>query len=239
MKIVSIIMGGIVLLGMAGGVLAADEHADKVDTLVQMISWDKQSSIKIDLGVKIIYLDPYMVQKPVKADLVLITHGHGDHFSPKDLKMVTGPDTKLVAPATIQKKVEGAGYTLTRAVAPGEHFDLEGIFVEVVAAYNPGKDYHPKSNRWVGYVLEIDGVKVYHPGDTGRIPEMKKITCDIAFMPLGQTYTMESVEQAAAAVLDVGASVAIPFHYGLAEGSKEDVKKFQALLKDKVRVVVK
>jgi L-ascorbate metabolism protein UlaG (beta-lactamase superfamily) len=90
----------------------------------------------------------------------------------------------------------------------------------------------------VGYIVEIDGVKVYHAGDTERIPEMKNIDCDIALLPLGQTYTMNSVEEAAEAALDTGAEVAIPIHYGMYEGTKEDAEKFKELLDGKMKVVI-
>jgi L-ascorbate metabolism protein UlaG (beta-lactamase superfamily) len=108
-----------------------------------------------------------------------------------------------------------------------------------VPAYNVVKtNYHPKGNKWVGYILTIDGVKIYHAGDTERIPEMQEFTCDIVMLPLGQTYTMNSVEEAAEATLDVQAKIAIPIHYGMYEGTVEDAKKFQELLKNKVQVVI-
>lgn len=100
-------------------------------------------------------------------------------------------------------------------------------------------NYHPKKNKWVGYILTIEDNNVYHAGDTERIPEMKDIVCDIALLPLGQTYTMNSVEDAAEAAIDVKAKIAIPFHYGLYKGTEEDSVKFRKLLKDKVEVVIK
>ena len=99
--------------------------------------------------------------------------------------------------------------------------------------------FHPKANNWVGYLLTIDGVKIYHFGDTERIPEMKNIVCDIALLPLGQKYTMNSVQEAADAALDARAKIAIPIHYGLYEGKAADADAFAALLKGKITVVIK
>jgi L-ascorbate metabolism protein UlaG (beta-lactamase superfamily) len=118
--------------------------------------------------------------------------------------------------------------------------NIDGILIEAVPAYNIVKtNFHPKANNWVGYILTIDKIRIYHTGDTERIPEMKNMACDIILLPLGQTYTMNSVEEAAEATLDVKAKIAIPIHFGLYEGKAEDAQKFQALLKVKVKVIIK
>ncbi|MCK4836639.1 MAG: MBL fold metallo-hydrolase, partial [Candidatus Aminicenantes bacterium] len=96
-----------------------------------------------------------------------------------------------------------------------------------------------KENQWVGYILTIDGIRIYHAGDTERIPEMKNFSCDIALLPLGQTYTMNSVKEAAEAAIDVKAKIAIPIHYGLYEGKTQDAVEFQNILKDKIKVIIK
>ncbi|HNV53360.1 MAG TPA: MBL fold metallo-hydrolase, partial [Tenuifilaceae bacterium] len=90
----------------------------------------------------------------------------------------------------------------------------------------------------VGYLLNLCNVWLYHTGDTELIPEMKNIKCDIIMLPLGQTYTMNSVEDAVQAVLDTSASVAIPVHYGIYEGSDDDALKFKEMLKDKAEVII-
>ncbi len=96
--------------------------------------------------------------------------------------------------------------------------------------------FHPKHNGWVGYVVTVGGRRIYHAGDTERIPEMKTFSCDIALLPLGQTYTMESVEDAAAAARDVKASMAIPIHFGMYEGTQADAEKFRDLLEGEIDV---
>jgi L-ascorbate metabolism protein UlaG (beta-lactamase superfamily) len=84
----------------------------------------------------------------------------------------------------------------------------------------------------------MSGRRVWHAGDTERIPEMKTFNADIALVPLGQTYTMGSVQEAAEAVLDSGASIAIPIHYGMYEGSSSDADTFATLLAGRVRVEI-
>ena len=96
------------------------------------------------------------------------------------------------------------------------------MIIHAVPAYNITRQYHKKSSNYLGYVIDFDGISLYHTGDTERIPEMKEIRCDIIMVPLGQTYTMNSVEEAVEVVLDTKARVAIPIHWGLYEGSGED-----------------
>ncbi len=208
--------------------------------LIDRIHRFGQSAIKIETNGKIIYFDPYMITEEDKADYVFITHSHYDHLSVDDLKKVATKDTRFFAPYDSVPKLVDAGYHKVTGIEPGFKEETEDFKIEAVPAYNVLKtNYHPKKNKWVGYILTIEGKKVYHAGDTERIPEMKDITCDIALLPLGQTYTMNSVEDAAETAIDVKAKIAIPFHYGLYEGTEEDSVKFRELLKDKVEVVIK
>ena len=104
------------------------------------------------------------------------------------------------------------------------------MVIQTVPAYNIVKNFHKKESDYLGYIINFDGIKVYHTGDTERISEMKEVDCDIILLPLGQTYTMNSVEEAAEAVKDTKAIIAIPIHYGLYEGTLEDALKFMAIL---------
>ena len=132
-----------------------------------------------------------------------------------------------------------AGYEQIITVSPGDKIEVKGTEITAVPMYNVIKtNYHPRENDWTGYILNVDGVKVYHAGDTERIPEMKGLDCDIVMLPLGQTYTMNSVEEAAAAALDTGADIAIPIHYGMYEGTVEDAARFKELLTGKMQVVI-
>jgi L-ascorbate metabolism protein UlaG (beta-lactamase superfamily) len=189
---------------------------------LRKIGWYGQSSLRIELGGKLIWIDPVGVSATEKADIILLTHSHGDHFSKPDIQKLSGPGTIVLA------AFDGAGMTRIR---PGDVQQFDALGIEAVPAYNVVKTRnHPKSAQWCGFILSAEGVRIYDAGDTERIPEMKDITCDIAFLPLGQTYTMNSVDEAVQAALDVKAKIAIPFHYGLYEGTEKDADAFVAAL---------
>jgi L-ascorbate metabolism protein UlaG (beta-lactamase superfamily) len=187
---------------------------------------------------KTVFVDPLGLgtDEEKKADIILITHSHSDHYSKADMVMAAGPATVVVAPFAIQN----AAFPNTRRIAPGESMTIEGIKITAVPAYNiVKKSNHPKASGWVGYLISSGGLTVYAAGDTERVPEMKGIDCDIAFLPLGQTYTMSGPEEAAQAALDVKAGIAIPYHYGMYEGSAQDSLEFKRLLEGKIQVVIK
>ncbi len=210
------------------------------EQMVEKIHWLGQAAVKIQAGDQIIYLDPFQIKKMDRANIILITHSHQDHYSPDDLGKVVTEKTVLIAPKDCAEKMKGKFANQVIVSGPEMKTNVGGIQVEAVPAYNVVKTkFHPKENQWVGYILTIDGVRIYHAGDTERIPEMQNITCDIALLPLGQTYTMNSVQEAADAALDVKASIAIPIHYGLYEGKASDAEEFRKLLHGKVTVVIK
>jgi L-ascorbate metabolism protein UlaG (beta-lactamase superfamily) len=209
-----------------------------IDEMVDKIHWIQQSCFRIEGPKCKIYTDPLSITQADVADLILITHSHDDHFSPADIDKIAGPNTIIIAP-------EDCNYTGKYAkrvvLLPGEEFTVNRhIKIKAVPAYNVTKTYfHPKSSNWVGYLITINGVTVYHAGDTERIPEMKNFTCDIAMLPLGQVYTMNSVADAAESAKDVKARVAIPMHFDLYEGTIEDASTFKNLLEGSVKVVIK
>jgi L-ascorbate metabolism protein UlaG (beta-lactamase superfamily) len=208
--------------------------------MADQITWLGQAAVKIQAGGKVIYIDPYQLNKTDKADIILITHSHGDHLSAADIEKVLTDQSTLIAPQDCFKEFKKSWKAKVLSLAPGQNTNINNILIEAVPAYNVIKTkFHPKANNWVGYILTIDKIRIYHTGDTERIPEMKNMTCDIVLLPLGQTYTMNSVEEAVEAALDVKAKIAIPIHFGLYEGKAEDAQKFQALLKDKVKVIIK
>jgi L-ascorbate metabolism protein UlaG (beta-lactamase superfamily) len=208
--------------------------------MVNNIHWLGQATVKINVNGKIVYIDPYQIKKTDKADIILVTHGHGDHLSLEDISKITTDHTILVAPGDCLKQITVIPPDRTVPAEPGTKKQIGDIHIEAVPAYNLVKtDYHPKTNKWVGYILTLNGIRIYHAGDTEKIPEMKNIHCDIALLPLGQTYTMNSVREAAEAAIDVKAKIAIPIHYGLYEGKKEDALEFKELLKDKIKVIIK
>jgi L-ascorbate metabolism protein UlaG (beta-lactamase superfamily) len=208
-----------------------------VNQMVRNIHWIQQSCFKIEGCRYKIYTDPLSITKTDEANIILITHPHGDHFSPDDIAKLTGPKTIIIAPAD-------CNYTGTAkliSLKPGQEYRADrNVKIKAVPAYNITKtQYHPKSNNWVGYLITINGVTIYHAGDTERIPEMKDFSCDIALLPLGQTYTMNSVEDAVESAKDVKAMVAIPMHLGYYEGTEDDAILFKELLKGIVKVDIK
>jgi L-ascorbate metabolism protein UlaG (beta-lactamase superfamily) len=209
-----------------------------VDQLVDNMHWIQQSCFKIQGSKFKIYTDPNSITTTDQADVILITHPHGDHFSAADIDKLVTSKTILIAPAdcsysgTVGKRI---------ILTPGNTYTAFGaITIAAVPAYNIVKTTnHPKGNNWVGYVVTINGVTFYTAGDTERIPEMKSITTDIAMLPLGQTYTFNTVAEAADAAKDVKAKVAIPMHFGLYEGTAADATTFSNLLAGSVKVVIK
>lgn len=224
----------------ANPLFAQEIKGGNMEKVLDQIHWLGQAAVRINMGSASIYVDPYNLTEEKPADMILVTHGHGDHFSVKDILSVSTENTLLFAPADVVDALPKEFPGKAETIAPGWKKEALGISLEAVPAYNVTKtQFHPKKNNWAGYVITIDGVRVYHAGDTERIPEMKEFSCDIALLPLGQTYTMNSVDEAAQAALDVKAKIAVPIHYGMYEGKKEDAKTFQNLLADKVKVVIK
>ena len=145
-----------------------------LEATLHALHWNGQSSIRLDVQGKIVAIDPYQIHHSYVADVVLITHPHSDHFSPADLAKVVGIRTVIAAPpeclTELRKHFPRNTFV---AVHPGFRQTLAGIPVEAVPAYNIiKKDKHPKSKGWVGYILTVDGVRLYHSGDTERIPEL-------------------------------------------------------------------
>ncbi|MBF0566998.1 MAG: MBL fold metallo-hydrolase [Nitrospirae bacterium] len=201
--------------------------------MVENIQWLGHDTFKI-VGEKVIYTDPYQIKERGKADLILITHCHFDHCSPEDIAKVAGPQTTIVLPLDCDPKYKGTVQT----ISPGESINVKGIPIEAVPAYNTNKNFHPKSNNWVGYVFTVNGQRIYIAGDTDYIAEMKNLgNIDVAIVPVSGTYVMTASE-AARAVLDIKPKVAIPMHYGTIVGSIADAKTFADKLKGKVEVVI-
>jgi L-ascorbate metabolism protein UlaG (beta-lactamase superfamily) len=189
---------------------------------VDNIHWIGHASFRIEDGATQIYIDPWKLRAgSPKASVVLITHGHADHFSPDDIALVDQPGTVFVAPADVAARLKGRTVV---AASPGHSYKAGGVTVEAVPAYNRNKAFHPRSNNWLGFIVTLStGMRIYHSGDSDAIPEMETLTVDVALMPCGGTYTMTAAEMAAAANT-FKPQVLIPMHWGDIVGSKADAE---------------
>ncbi len=196
------------------------------------IEWLGHASFRIHTSKGIIYLDPWKTSGAPKADLILITHTHMDHLSEDDISKLKKDSTIIIGSKDVPK-------TVTRAISvvPGNIKNIGAITVEAVRAYNPKKEFHPKENDWLGFIIEVDGTRIYHTGDTDIIPEMKDLKdIDVVLIPVGGTYTM-TPEEASKAVGIFNPKKAIPMHWGDIIGGKDDAIKFKELASCKVEIL--
>ena len=161
-------------------------------------TWYKQSAYRWKGEKLVLYIDSWGLSGDLPpADLILITHAHGDHYSKDDIARVKSSKTVFVAPVDIAKELSGN----VKPVKPGDKIEAAGVKIEAVPAYNIHPDRleaHPKKNNWVGYVLQLAGRTYYHAGDTDHLPELERIRTDVAFLPIGDGGYVMTVEEAAA-----------------------------------------
>ena len=223
------------LLGVS--VLVSFSHAGGDDTMESetfmetSVVWYGNSMLGMGIGDQWVMTDITKVPGSYSGgSVVLYTHDHGDHYNAAAAKSLRERGATIIAPFAVP------GGQLIKV---GQKIAIGGLEIEAVPAYNVKKtQYHPKSKGYVGYLIRGGGLTVYVAGDTERIPEMKTFSADVAFVPLGQTYTMNSVDDAAQAVLDVKAKAAAGYHCGpgAAEGRAGDADTFAQLLDGKVSV---
>ena len=182
------------------------------------VVWLGHASVMIRSRSGVIYIDPWKLgPSSPKADIILLTHDHYDHYSEADVMQLAGASTRVAAPMSAP--------LVTDVVGPGEKIAFGDVAIETVPAYNISKSFHPRVKGWLGYVVAADDKKIYHADDTDRIPEMKGLKVDLALIPVGGTYTMDARE-AAAAVEEIRAGEVIPIHFGDIVGSKDDAQAF-------------
>jgi len=213
--------------------------------LLDALEWLGHSAFRIAVGRSVVYIDPYRVAEDAPpADLILVTHGHYDHFSPQDVERLSKRDTWLVGPAAVAERVSGQ----VHRIGPGEEIDDElvrGVHVAAVAAYNTskrdgdGKPFHPRDAGWVGYDLNVRGERLYHSGDTDVIPEMDSVTgVDVALLPVSGVYVM-TAHEAAEAARRIQPRVAVPMHWGSHIGTEHDARTFADEAPVEVRIMEK
>jgi L-ascorbate metabolism protein UlaG (beta-lactamase superfamily) len=210
--------------------------------LLDSIEWLGHASFRLRVGRSTVYIDPYRIPAGAPpADLILITHGHYDHFSPQDVERLTTRETWLVGPAAVAERVSGQ----VHRIGPGETADelVRGVYVTAVAAYNTskrdpdGRPFHPRDAGWVGYDMNVRGERLYHSGDTDVIPEMDSVTgVDVALLPVSGVYVM-TAQEAAEAARRIQPRVAVPMHWGSHIGSEHDARTFADRAPVEVRIM--
>jgi L-ascorbate metabolism protein UlaG (beta-lactamase superfamily) len=170
------------------------------------VKWLGHASFQLKIMNKIIYIDlkkyGKVVETSEKADIILVTHNHGDHCSPPKIHKLQKKDTIIIAPKNCATRIGGN----VKSLKPCEEITIDKIKIEAVEAYNikrfkpSGKPWHPKGYG-IGYLIKAEGKTIYHAGDTDFIPEMHHLkNVDLALLPTGDKYTMDNDEAAKAAI---------------------------------------
>ncbi len=189
---------------------------------------------------KVIYIDPFKIKSGLeKADIILLTHSHYDHCSVEDIDKIVKEGTKIIMTADCQSKIARFSAPVKMIVVePGQELDLQTLKISAIPAYNINKSFHTKEESLVGYVIKMNGVIIYHAGDTDVIPEMQKLTGYsgsngefVALLPVGGRFTM-TAEEAAEAAKIIKPKLAIPMHYNSIIGSESDAQEFVELCKE-------
>ncbi len=171
-----------------------------------------------------LYIDPFQIQTGPQADYILITHEHYDHFDPESVSRLRRPNTLVIGPESVTAQLDEMAVHLL----PGQSHQTADLSVFATAAYNLNKEFHPKADNRLGYILELDGQRLYHAGDTDLIPEMSQLgAIDLALLPVSGTYVM-TADEAIEAVKTIKPKAAIPMHYGSIIGEQEDAERFKA-----------
>lgn len=192
--------------------------------LLAGLHWIGHASFHIDHPLKI-YIDPWnLPPDSPAADLILVSHDHYDHCSPEDVQSVRGPQTLVITNP-------GAAERLTsplEVMHAGESKTHSGVHVHAVPAYNIEKSFHPKEAGHLGFILELEGERLYFAGDTDHIPEMRSINCDVALLPVSGKYVMDA-EEAVEAARTLRPQLSIPMHYGAGvAGTIADAERFRS-----------
>lgn len=225
------------LRGLAS-VAAVAPEAGTLEDVAGGIHWLGHDAFRLEVGGKILYVDPWQIAGGPEADLVLITHDHQDHCSPADVAKIRGPKTRILAVQAAAAKLPPP----VSIVKPGDRLDLGWVRVEVVPAYNvnkfrsPGVPFHPREASYAGYLLTLSEITVYHAGDSDQIPEMGAFKADIALLPVSGIYVM-TAEEAASAAEQIKPRLAIPMHVGRGIGSLADAERFRKKAKVPVKIL--
>jgi len=207
------------------------------------ISWLGHDGFKMK-NAKTVYVDPYEIKGGEEADILLISHNHEDHCSPEDVKKIVSEKTTIITTAESRRKLSKVKAKEILVAKPGQKLLIDDVSLETVPAYNvnkfrsPGHPFHPKENEMLGFIVTMNGVRIYHAGDTDLIPEMERFNVDVACLPVSGTYVM-TAEEAVESTRHIKLKVAIPMHYGSIVGDGRDAERFKTLASCEVRVLSK
>lgn len=205
------------------------------------IGWLGHDSFKIK-NKKTVYIDPYEIKTAEEADIILITHEHFDHCSRGAVKGISSAKTTIITTPVVKSHLSGMKVKEIRTAKPGEKMLVDDVSVETVPAYNvnkfssPGQVFHPRRDEMLGFIVTMNGVRIYHAGDSDSIPEMDRLNVDIACIPVSGTYVM-TAEEAAEAAKRINPKIAIPMHYGSIVGDVRDAERFKKLATCQVEIL--
>jgi L-ascorbate metabolism protein UlaG (beta-lactamase superfamily) len=195
--------------------------------MLDTIHWLGHDSFRID-GSSVVYVDPWKLPSgQPHADVVLVTHDHYDHLSRPDIEKLAGPDTVIVGPAKVTEQLAGLK---TITVSAGDTVAAGSARVTAVPAYNvnkfrrAGEVFHPRGAGYVGYIVDMDGLRIYHAGDTDPVPELEGIDVDVALLPVSGTYVM-TADECVDFCSHITAKTVVPMHYGDIVGSAGDAER--------------
>ena len=198
------------------------------------ITWTGHAGFKIIYESKKVYIDPYKLSKKYEhvydADIVLIIHNHFDHLSIEDLENIINERTVIVSAQECISQLKPLSVKESIGIDPRDSVKVVGWKIETVPAYNVDKEFHPKHDKKIGFIVEFGNDRLYHIGDSDVIPEMKDTNPTIALVPVSGTYVMTAEEASKAVNELINPKIAIPMHYGTIVGNKEDAIRFSELV---------
>jgi len=210
--------------------------------LLDSLEWLGHAGFRITTRDAVVYVDPYRAPEGPPADVILVTHGHYDHYSPRDVERLSRKHTWLIGPPAVAERARGQ----VKSIAAGQSLELEpvpGVEVAALAAYNTskrdpeGRLFHPREAGGVGFDINVRGERLYHAGDTDVIPEMDSVVgVDIALLPVSGTYAM-TADEAAEAARRIQPRLAVPMHWGQHIGTRSDAEAFAARAPVEVRIL--
>ena len=180
------------------------------------------SSIRIEN----VYIDPFNILDDRRdAKYIFITHSHYDHYSLNDIEKIVNDETVFVCTMDVCDSIKKYYPNKVIVVEPNKDYRDSELKFKTFHSYNVDKTFHPLSNNWVGYVIEMNGVKYAILGDSDLTDDVKSIKCDVLFVPIGGIYTMNATE---ASVLTniINPKLVVPVHYNCIVGNKNDEKIF-------------